>query len=297
LQTKSKESDSLFTYFSGHCHTVNNFIYWLPVDATAEKGVDFEANSDLKSAYEETHRFHNFLLANTNFSETLVHLSIRLWDNAKKCQHWRPLANHSDDEAHERYTKQDFFLAEGLFKTTDIEKIKIFSIPNLTDNPLGEVFVQSKRNRFQEFNLLKVNEAYHGQFVAKQKSSVLNISQDYQLTKYSKEVFTEQIPNNHISTSASHKENKTDLLAKLKSKVQECIALDNLQEALSLVEERIAENRPLINTFLLLKGRFSRWRSASLNGTLFEDSKSVTHAAIALSLLEFLCMLSESDIE
>lgn len=116
-------------------------------------------------------------------------------------------------------------------------------------------------------------------------------------TKTIKDISGGQSTLNQTPFNATSMEDKTDILVKLKSQVQACIVQDDLNGALNLMEERIADNRPLRNTFLSLKARYSNWKNASLEGILHEESKSVKHASIVHSMLELVGMLSTSDIK
>lgn len=298
LRTKVKETDSLVIYYSGHGQTVDDVGYWVPADAAADNEVDFVSTLELKTRLDVINSFHTFLIADACFSGSLF-LSFRdtpMAAGENKRSRWGLAASHSREKALDGTPGENSPFAERLLKNLR-NNTESLGIQKLAGRLIDEVHVTSERKQTPVFKPLNVKGDDSGQFVFRLKQATLDVITDYPQTINVKDFSAGQSAYTHNVSKADSNEQKTDILAKLKSKVRECIAQDDLKGAFKLMEERIASDRPIHNTFLSLKARYSNLINASLNYTLYEETKSVKHASIVHSLLELLGLLNTSDID
>jgi hypothetical protein len=298
LRSKVKDTDSLVIYYSGHGQTVDDVGYWIPVDASADNEVDFVSTLELKPRLDAINSFHTFLIADACFSGSLflAFKDVPMAAGENKRSRWGLAASHSREKALDGTPGENSPFAERLLKNLR-NNTESLGIQKLAVRLIDEVHVTSERKQTPVFKPLNVRGDDSGQFVFRLKQATLDIITDYPETINVKDFSAGQSAYTHNVSKVDSNEQKTDILAKLKSKVRECIAQDDLNGALKLMEERIADNRPISNTFLSLKARYSNLRNEGLGGMLYEDVKSVKRASIVHSLLELLDMLSTSEIK
>ncbi len=300
LEEKVQEQDSLLIYYSGHGETKENAGYWIPVNGRGEHRYRHEwvSTDDLIRHLDAIDSFHTVVIADACFSGSLFAPLQKNTSpgNERYKSRLGLAASHSRGKALDGTAGENSPFAERLLQNLKENKSEL-GFWRLATMVQEEVSKVTEGRQTPVFKPLNVKGDDSGQFVFKLRKEVLNVPMHYRDTQNT-DVFPSENGIRYLtSPRANCKENKTNLLANLKAEVQECIAQDDLSGSFKLMEERIAKNRPIRNTLLLIKGRFSRLRNASLSGAMYEDVKSANYASIACSLLELSGMLSEPDIE
>ena len=292
------EQDNLLIYFSGHGQTVDGVGYWIPVDALPNDEVGFVSTLELKPRLDAIPSFHTFLIADACFSGALF-LAFKSPAAAgeDKRSRWGLAASHDRERALDGVPGENSPFAARLLHILRRNHAPTLGIQTLAAQLTDEVAHITEQRQTPVFKPLNVKGDESGQFVFRLRSPGLNGPTGHPAIENDQAISTEQVSDHPIFIKNDQKENKTALLAKLKSQAREYIAEDNLPAAFQLIGAHIAVDRPLSNTLILLKSRFSLWKNASLGGVMYQDAQSVDHASIVQALLDLLGMLRESDLK
>lgn len=289
------EDDNFVFYFSGHGEIAKrgNRGFWIPADGKIGKRASWVSNNDIKESLASTSAHHILGIVDSCFSgsffrnltrENTPNKTFQLLDSTPS--RWLLTAGRETlvpDGAPGEHSPFARVLISHL-KTNPLPALPIStlvqnvifapSINNVNAKPRGEA--------------LNISGSDGGQFIFYKK--------DFTPSVETIRTFNTEPSRNITTNKAEIKEVPKKPTGNIIDQIKELIAIDEMEEAMGLIAEKISPEARINKDLLLLKSRHFRMMKDKRRGTMSDDSFSINHAKLTHALLSYVDDIKKEDI-
>ena len=289
------EDDNFVFYFSGHGEIVKrgNRGFWIPADGKVGKRSSWVSNNDIKESLASTSAHHILGIVDSCFSgsffrnltrENTPNKTFQLLDSTPS--RWLLTAGRETlvpDGAPGEHSPFARVLISHL-KTNPLPALPIStlvqnvifapSINNVNAKPRGEA--------------LNISGSDGGQFIFYKK--------DFKPNTETIETPVSKPMRNIAPEKVEEKEAPLKPKGNIIDQIKELIAIDEMDNAMDLIAEKISPDARINKDLFLLKSRHFRMMKDKRRGTISDDNFSINHAKLTHALLSYVDDIKKEDI-
>ena len=290
---KLTPEDNFLFYFSGHgdMYKPTKRGFWIPADGKPRSRSSWLSNNDIRDFMEYMQAHHVFGIVDSCFSGALFRKNAQENENTLKYLDSYPsrwlLTAGRETIVPDGVPGTHSPFAKTLISQLSHNPEMAFAVSKLCSDVIMSPAID-KVNAKPRGSALPLSSSQGGQFIFYKKGFKANT----ETTETSSSMPTRNIIPEEIEVKEIPKKPKGNIIDQIK----ELIAMDEMEEAMDLIEEKISSEARINKDLFLLKSRYFRMMKDKNRGTISDDNFSINHAKLTQALLSYVNDVKKEDI-